>query len=106
LNERGELVVLTFDRLIEDQISGALVTPDVGPSYLKMDASMAQGVLQKLLQGMQGIEEECPQPVLLVSARIRKAFRTLVAGYISQLVVLSFDEVPPETKIRTYRLIS
>lgn len=106
LNDRGELVVLTFDRLIEDQIAGALVTQDLGPSYLKMDASMAQGILQKLLQAMQGIEDECPQPVLLVSARIRKAFRNLVSGYISQLVVLSFDEVPQETKTKTYKLIS
>jgi flagellar biosynthesis protein FlhA len=106
LNDGQELVVVTLDRLIEDQITGALVTSEAGASFLKMDAAIAQSILQKLLQGIQGVDEEAPQPVLLVSARIRKPFRTLVSGYLSQLVVLSYDEVPQETKVRTYRLIS
>ncbi len=106
LNEREELVVLTLDRLIEDQISGGLVTTEAGSSYLNLDATFAQGVLQKIMQGLQGIDEEAPQPVLLLSARLRKAFRTLINRYISQLIVMSFDEVPPEIKVKTYRMIS
>jgi flagellar biosynthesis protein FlhA len=106
LNDRDELVVLSLDRLIEDQLQGGLVITEAGSSYLKMDASIAQSILQRILNGMQGIDEEAPQPILLISARLRKAFRNLISGYIPQLVVLSFDEVPAETKVRTYKLIS
>lgn len=106
LNEKEELVVITFDRMLEDQISGGLVTAESGSTYLNLDANFAQSVLQKLVDGMQGFEEEASQPILLISARLRSAFRNLVSRYMSQLIVMSYDEVPPEVSVRTFKMVS
>lgn len=106
LNDREELVALTFDRLIEDQLSGGLVTTESGSTYLNLDAGFAQSILHKIVDALQGFEDQAPQPVLLISARLRYPFRNLVHRYMSQLVVMSYDEVPSETRVRTFRMIT
>lgn len=106
VNDREELVVLTFDRMIEDQLSGGLVTAETGSSFLNLDAGFAQGILQKIVDALQGFDDQAPQPVLLISARLRFPFRNLVHRYMSQLVVMSYDEVPAETRVRTFRMIT
>ena len=106
MNEKDEIVVVTFDRLIEDILSGGLVTTENGTSYLNLDAKNAQDILQKLLRGIQIFDKEGTQPILLISARMRQAFQKLVSRYIPQLVVLSFDEIPHDVNIKNLELIT
>lgn len=106
VNDIGELLVVTFDRLIEDVLTGGLVTTDNGTTYLSLDAGRAQDILQKLLQGIQVFEREGTQPVLLISARLRSAFQRLIARYLPQVVVLSYDEVPSQQKVRNLAMIA
>ena len=106
LNDKDELVVVTFDRMIEDIISGGLVTTDNGSSYLNLDARQAQEILQKLMQGISAFDSEGTQPVLLISARLRQPFHRLVARYLPQVAVLSYDEVSTGTNIRNIQMIS
>lgn len=106
MNEKGELVVATFDRMIEDILSGGLVTTEAGTSYINLDAKTAQDILQRLMKGLQAFEKEGSQPVVLISARLRSAFQKLVVRYLPQVAVLSYDEVPSETSIRNIEMIS
>ncbi|NBX15782.1 MAG: flagellar biosynthesis protein FlhA [Proteobacteria bacterium] len=106
LNDKDELVVVTFDRMIEDIIGGGLVTTDNGSSYLNLDARQAQEILQKLMQGISAFDSEGTQPVLLMSARLRQPFQRLVARYLPQVAVLSYDEVSAGTSIRNIQMIS
>lgn len=106
LNEKDELVVVTFDRMIEDILAGGLVTTDNGSSYLNLDARQAQEILQKLMQGISAFDAEGTQPVLLISARLRQAFQRLMVRYLPQVAVLSYDEVSGATKIRNVQMIS
>jgi len=105
LSEKEELLVVTFDRLIEDIISGGLVTAENGTTYLNLDAKNAQDILQKLLKSVQQFDKEGVQPVLLISARIRQSFHRLVARYIPHLTVLSYDEVPNEIAVKNLEMI-
>lgn len=104
-NEKDEVLIVTFDRLIEDILSGGLVTTENGSTYLNLDAKNAQDILQKLMKGIQVFDREGTQPILIVSARLRQAFQKLVSRYISQLVVLSYDEIPPDVNVRNLELI-
>lgn len=106
LNDREELVVLSFDRMIEDVLMGGLVTTETGTTYLNLDAKVAQEMLQKLMKGIQGFDSEGTQPIIMVSARLRSAFQRLIHRMLPHLVVVSYDEVPTETKVRTLELIS
>jgi flagellar biosynthesis protein FlhA len=106
LTEKEELLVVTFDRLIEDILSGGLITTENGTNYLNLDAKNAQEILQKLLRSIQQFEQEGAQPVLLMSARIRQAFHKLVSKYIPHLTILSFDEVPNDIKVKNLEMIT
>lgn len=106
LSEKEELLVVTFDRLIEDILSGGLVTTENGSSYLNLDAKNAQDVLQKLLKSIQRFDKEGTQPVLLLSARIRQSFQKLVSRYIPHLTILSYDEIPAEIKVHNLEMIT
>ena len=105
-NEQEELLVVTFDRVIEDVLMGGLVTTDSGNAYLNLDARNAQDILQKLMKGISAFESEGTQPVLLISARLRQAFQRLITRYMPQVAVLSYDEVPTGVKIRNLELIA
>lgn len=105
-NEKDELVVVTFDRMVEDVLGGGLVTTDSGSSYLNLDARQAQEILQKLMTGISSFEVEGTQPVLLISARLRQAFQRLMVRYLPQVSVLSYDEVPAGIRIRNIQMIS
>ena len=105
LNEKEELLVVTFDRLLEDILSGGLVTLENGSTYLNLDAKNAQDILQKLLKAIQQFDKEGVQPVLLISTRMRQAFQKLVSRYIPHLSVLSFDEVPNEINVKNLEMI-
>jgi flagellar biosynthesis protein FlhA len=106
LNDKDELVVVTFDRTIEDILSGGLVTADNGSSYLNLDARQAQDVLQKLMQGISVFDSEGTQPVLLISARLRQPFQRLMVRYLPQVAVQSYDEIPSSVRIRVLKMIS
>lgn len=106
VNEGDEVVVITFDRMIEDILGGGLVTTDTGSTYLNLDARQAQEILQKLMNGISVFEAEGTQPVLLMSARLRSAFQRLMVRYLPQVAVLSYDEVPSDLKIRNLQMIN
>lgn len=105
-NDKDEIAVVTFDRLIEDILSGGLVTTENGSAYINLDAKNAQDILQKLMRGIQAFDKEGTQPILLLSARMRQAFQKLVFRYLPQLVVLSYDEIPPDVNVKNLELIA
>jgi len=106
LNEKDELVVVTFDRMIEDILGGGLVTTDSGSSYLNLDARQAQEILQKLMNGISAFDSEGTQPVLLISARLRQPFQRLMSRYLPQVAVVSYDEVSSGVRVRNIQMIS
>ena len=106
MGEQEELSVVTFDRLVEDILASGLVVTENGSSYLNLDAKQAQDILQKVMSKLTVFEEEGTQPILLISARLRKAFQLLISRYVNQLVVLSYDEIPPEVQIKNLGMIS
>ncbi|APJ05039.1 flagellar biosynthesis protein FlhA [Silvanigrella aquatica] len=106
VNEKDEIFVVTVDRLIEDVLFGGLVTTESGSTYLNLDSKNAQDILQKLMKGIQIFDKEGSQPVLLLSARMRQAFQKLVARYIPQLIVLSYDEIPHDITVKNLEMIA
>ncbi len=106
LNEFEELTVVSFDRLIEDLISGGIMTSENGTTFLNLDAKIAQEILQKLIKSIQKFDKEGTQPVLLISTKLRSAFQKLVSRYIPHLTVISYDEIPIEIKLKNIEVIS
>jgi flagellar biosynthesis protein FlhA len=106
LSEGKELMVVTFDRVVEDKILGGLTTMDNGTTFLDLDARTAQEVLAKLMQGARAFEPEGTQPCVVLPARLRRAFWTFVQPYMPELAVLAYDEVPAGVKVRNLQVIA
>jgi len=45
-------------------------------------------------------------PIVLVGPEVRPVLKQLAAGHIPQLVVLSYSEITPDTKIESVAMVS
>jgi len=105
MNESKELLVISFNRVVEDKLQGGLTTTESGSTFLDLDARTAQEVLQKVMEATAKFTPEGTPPCLLLSARLRSAFWRLSSPYMPELGVLAYDEVPPNVPRRNLLLI-
>jgi flagellar biosynthesis protein FlhA len=105
LNTNDELVVISFDRVIEDTLVGALVATD-DSCYLNMEARVAHDIINKVAMSIQKYDGEGSQPVLMIARRLRSPFQKLISRWIPQLAVIAHDEIPAGTKLKTLEMIS
>ncbi len=103
---KEDLPVVTLDRLIEDILNGGLIVTENGSSYINIEGKYAQEILQKILTGISKFDTEGTPPVLLIGSRLRLSFFRLIHRYIPHLTILSFDEIPPEIKIKNLEMIT
>jgi len=106
LDTQQQLLVLVFDRVIEDLLAAALVVQDNGATYLNFEARMAQDLLNKISKAVEAFNTEGVPPVLLVSARIRQPLYKITSRYLNTLALISYDEVPSDIQIKTLDVIS
>ncbi len=98
------LPLLTLDHGLEEKIQDSLHRTKEG-SYLALDPSTAQVFLEKLAEAMQQVDGGAT-PVLLCSPTIRPHVKRLTERYLSNLVVLSHNEIAPHLKVRSIGTVS
>jgi flagellar biosynthesis protein FlhA len=98
------LPLLTLDHGLEEKIQDSLHRTKEG-SYLALDPSTAQAFLEKLTEAMQQVDGGAT-PVLLCSPTIRPHVKRLTERYLSNLVVLSHNEIAPHLKVRSIGTVS
>ena len=96
LGEDGELSVFTLSVDLEKTLLEALTVNDQD-SYLNMDPTAAQEFLDRIGKT---VEEKSfdGYPILLTSTNVRPHVRRLCERILPNLVVLSYNELPPHTK--------
>ncbi len=96
LGEDGELSVFTLSVDLEKTLLEALTVNDQD-SYLNMDPTAAQEFLNRIGKT---VEEKSfdGYPILLTSTNVRPHARRLSERILPNLVVLSYNELPPHTK--------
>ena len=96
LGDEGELSVFTLSVELEKTLLDALSVNDQD-SYLNLEPAAAQEVLNKIGKT---VEENSfdGYPILLTSTNIRIHIRRLAERVLPNLVVLSYNELPPNAK--------
>ena len=96
LSEDGELTVFTLSVELEKTLLDALSVNDQD-SYLNLEPAAAQEVLNRIGKT---VEENSfdGYPILLTSTNIRIHIRRLAERVLPSLVVLSYNELPPNAK--------
>jgi len=102
--EPGILKAITLDPRLEQLLATKVQRSqyDVG---LMIDPNLAQHVLTELTRRMTDMAEQGLTPIVIVSAEVRLAFKRFFEPSLSKLVVLSYQELPPQTEIQNFSII-
>lgn len=97
ISEQGEIRVLTLARELEAAFAGAVTVTELD-NYLTLDPAQARVILAKIQRAI-GERNFDGYPLLLVSTTIRQHVRRFVEHIVSNLVVLSHNEIPPQVRL-------
>ena len=86
------IFVMTLDHNVEKSLGETIQYTDRG-SFLPIDPNTAHRIVNSLTQNLNGFSERNQQPIVLCSAQIRPHFKKLADRFVSDLVVLSYDEI-------------
>ncbi len=102
--EPGLLKALTLDPRLEQMLAGKVQRTqfDIG---LMVDPQLAQHLLNELTRRMTEMTEQGLAPVLLTTVELRLAFKRFFEPSLGKLVVLSYQELPPQTEIQNFSII-
>jgi flagellar biosynthesis protein FlhA len=100
----GLVHVITLSPRVEQQLTEALKQTDQG-TMVAMEPAKAQHLLQRLAAEMEKVATLGHPPVLLCSARLRLAVRRLTERVLSNLVVLSFNEIAPGVEVQSEGMV-
>lgn len=98
--EDGMLAVMTLERRVEEIFNQALQRTEHGGTYLALDPRQAQAILDAIAQQVQNFSGGTT-PVLLCSPTIRPHVKKLTERYLSNLAVISHNEIAPHLQVRS-----
>jgi flagellar biosynthesis protein FlhA len=97
ISESGDIKVMTLSRELESAFSNAITVTELD-NYLSLDPGQARAILTKL-QNAVAEKNYDGFPILLVPSNIRLNVRRFIEHLMSNLVVLSHNEIPPHVKL-------
>ncbi len=98
--ERNDIPLFTLDRAIEESIAQNLIQTEKGQE-LSLDPKVTQSILASLNEKIEEATSIGEKMVILCSPVIRSHFKKLTEKFIPNLVVVSHNELSPESNIRS-----
>ena len=99
----GTLAVTLLDPAIEDAVRDSIQRTAAG-SYLALSPDLARDILDAVKREI--VLEPGMEAVLLTQADVRRFVRRLIEGTMPDLVVLSYQELAPETVVQPLGRVS
>lgn len=100
-----KLYVLTLDPEIEGKVADSLQQTPQG-TYPVLDPGLTQRIFNSLVSQVDKMTMKGRQPILLVSPRIRLPLRRLLERSLSQIILLSFNEVIPGMEVEVLGVVN
>lgn len=101
----GRLPVVLLDPIIEDTIRSAIVHAPSG-SYLALEPELRRAILGSTARVVAPVVSAGVRPVILTNADVRRYVRKLIDEDMSQVAVLSLQELPSELTIQPLGRVS
>ncbi|MGB4219485.1 MAG: FHIPEP family type III secretion protein, partial [Bacillota bacterium] len=101
----GSISAITISPSLEQMIADAIEETDQG-SYLALDPTAVQRFFDSLSQQIAKSAMLSSQPIVLTSAVVRLHVKRLTERAIPGLVVLSYNEIVPDVKVRSVGMVS
>lgn len=101
----GTLKVVTVGADLENLIINSVKKSEHG-SYVSMDPEIMQKIVSAHLNEVGKIKELVKNPIILTSPVVRLYYRKLVEQFVSEAVVLSFNEIDTGVKVQSVGMIA
>ncbi|MCG8500312.1 MAG: flagellar biosynthesis protein FlhA [Firmicutes bacterium] len=97
--------VITLDPVLEQTIMDSVQQTEQG-SYLAMDPSATQEIINEVYRQVQKILSMGQQPIILTSPMVRLYFKRLMEQAIPELIVLSYNELDSSIEVQSVGMVS
>ncbi|MGM9974661.1 MAG: flagellar biosynthesis protein FlhA [Clostridiaceae bacterium] len=105
IDESGKVIVATLTPELEVMLSNNLQkTPQ--SSFIMLEPDKTQRLFDNINKIIDTIYFNNNQPVILVSPKIRPAFKKLIEMVFPQIMVISLNEIPNDIEIKTQGVVN
>jgi flagellar biosynthesis protein FlhA len=91
---------------VEDLLLSGLQQYEDGSTSLNIDPQLAQRLLNHTAESMRAFDTIGSVPILMCGSRLRWDLKKIVNRFIPGLVVLAFDEIPPDINTKNIGIIT
>jgi flagellar biosynthesis protein FlhA len=98
-SDGGSLKVITLDPRIEDSIIANVKKTDRGSVFVP-DPETAQGIINRTMEEVEKVRDVLSVVIVLTSPIVRIYYKKLLEQYLPNLIVLSYNEIEPNTQIQ------
>ncbi len=105
VDENGIITIITLSPEVENIISSN-IQKSIQGSFPAVDPDTTGKILNSIKSNINTIYFHNNQPVILVSPKIRPAFRRLIEMVFPSVCVLSLNEIPNEIEIKTEGVVT
>jgi flagellar biosynthesis protein FlhA len=102
--EPGKIKAITLDPRLEQFLLSRVQKTQFEVSF-SIDPTTAHEVLSQLTRLMTEMNSEGETPLIVVMQELRLAFKRFFESTLSRLVVVSYQEIPPNIEIENYGII-
>lgn len=99
------IAVLTLDPALEEQLRESVQQSEFG-SYLALDPDIAQVMIDRLNVRQQDLLARGITPIILCAPVLRLYFKRLIDRFVSNLVVLSYNEIDSNVRVEVIGMVS
>ncbi len=97
--------VITLDQKLEEKIMNSIQQTEQG-TYLSMDPGTTQKIMNSVSREVEKFTLSGEQPIVVTSPVVRLYFKRLTEHFISDLAVLSYNELQPSIEIQSVGMVS
>jgi flagellar biosynthesis protein FlhA len=103
--DKQSISVLTLDPGLEERLRESIQHSEFG-SYLALDPDIAQNMIDKLSNQYEELSQRGITPIIICAPILRLYFKRLVERFISNLVVLSYNEIDSNINVEVIGMVS
>jgi len=105
VEDGNRLNVVTLDNSVEEAIMNSITKTETG-SYLSLEPSVAQRILNNTLRAVKRLTNAGEQPIVLTAPIVRLYFKRLTEQLTRDLIVLSYNEIDPAVEVKSVEVVS
>ncbi|MGV8983654.1 flagellar biosynthesis protein FlhA [Clostridium sp.] len=105
IDDNGSITIITLSPEVENIVSSN-IQKSIQGSFPAVDPETTGKILNSIKENINTIYFHNNQPVILVSPKIRPAFRRLIEMVFPSISVLSLNEIPNEVEIKTEGVVT